>query len=392
MENAVNFKSILLPRENIDLYKWATIACDQFTSNPKYWKQLEELAKGAYSTLHITFPEIYLSEDNAPRIESINANMRRYISEEVFTEHKDCAILVKRSTKYNAQRLGLVLTVDLEKYSFIPADKALIRASEGTILSRIPPRIRIRENAPVELPHIMLLFDDKEKTVIEPLYEKFRKTEPVYDFDLNMDGGRITGWKIKESAFITDALQSLISPKSLMRKYGCADKLLFAAGDGNHSLAAAKTAWNSIKQNLSGAEKASHPARFALVEIVNIYDAGIRFEPIHRVVFDVDRAKFKKLLPRPTEDAVGSVSEIQSYIDDYLLENGGGVDYIHGRDEVVEIVNENSHRGAVGIIMPQMRKEEFFNYIVNKGVLPRKTFSMGEGTEKRYYLEARAIK
>ncbi len=392
MENAVNFNEILLPRKNIDLYKWAVIACDQFTSNPKYWRDVEELIANEYSTGHLTFPEIYLSGDTAPRIDAINKAMKKYIADEVFTHHRDCAVLVNRATKYNPSRLGLVLSVDLEKYSFVNSDKALIRASEGTILSRIPPRIKIRENAAVELPHIMLLIDDKEKTVIEPLFEKHKKAVPLYDFDLNMDGGHITGWKITDSAFIEKALSGLINEKTLTSKYGKNDKIMFAVGDGNHSLATAKTAWNNIKQGLTESERLSHPARFALVEVNNIYDEGIKFEPIHRVVMGIDRQKFLKNLPRVTSDAVGSVAEIQEYIDNYLLENGGAVDYIHGRDEVVKAVKDNEYRGAAGIIMPQMKKEEFFNYIVNKGTLPRKTFSMGEGIEKRYYLEARKIR
>ena len=392
MDKTINFKSVLLPEKRVDLHKWAVIACDQFTSTPKYWRRLEELIAGSYSAGHIIFPEIYLSADNSARIEAINGTMKRYMDEGVFQEYGDCAILTRRSTKYNAQRLGLVLSVDLEKYSYIQADKPLIRASEETILSRIPPRVKIRENAPVELPHIMLLTDDRNRSVIEPLYKKYKAAAPVYDFDLNMDGGHITGWAVRENGFIEDALEALLKPKILEAKYGAEDRLLFAVGDGNHSLATAKTVWNNIKQSLSKAEAEAHPARYALVEIVNIYDEGIKFEPIHRVVTGVDRADFIKNLPRPTADAVSSVSEIQHYIDLYISEKGGEVDYIHGADEVRSIVKENEARGAAGIIMPPMKKEDFFNYIVNKGTLPKKTFSMGEGIEKRYYLEARNIR
>ena len=392
MNDILNFNSVLLPRKDIDLHKWAVIACDQFTSTPKYWRQVEELIKGAYSTGHITFPEIYLSADNSPRIESINREMRRYLDDGIFAEHKNCAVVTRRGTKYNKQRLGLVLSVDLEQYSWVEADRALIRASEGTILSRIPPRVKIRENAPIELPHIMLLIDDRERTVIEPLYEKIKAAAPLYDFDLNMDGGHVTGWKTTGTAAIGDALQALLKPETLLKKYGSADRLLFAVGDGNHSLATAKAVWQNLKQTLNEAQRKAHPARYALVEVVNIYDEGLKFEPIHRVVFGIDKAKFMKNLPQITSDAVGSIARAQAYIDAYIAENGGEVDYIHGEGEVESIVKENEKRGAAGIIMPRMKKEEFFNYIINKGTLPRKTFSMGEGIEKRYYLEARKIK
>ena len=392
MNKILDFNNILLPNKNIDLYKWAVIACDQFTSTPKYWQKVEELIAGAYSTGHITFPEIYLSADNEKRIESINREMRRYLDDGIFTEYKNCAVVTRRETKYNKQRLGLVLSVDLEQYSWVEADKALIRASEGTILSRIPPRVKIRENAPVELPHIMLLIDDRERTVIEPLYEKIKAAAPLYDFDLNMDGGHITGWKTTETAAIETAVQALLKPETLFKKYGSDDRLLFAVGDGNHSLATAKAVWQNLKQTLSEAQRKTHPARYALAEVVNIYDEGLKFEPIHRVVFDIDKVKFTKNLPQITADAVGSIARIQAYIDAYIAENGGEADYIHGGDEVANIVKENGKRGAAGIIMPRMKKEEFFNYIINKGTLPRKTFSMGEGIEKRYYLEARKIK
>ena len=391
MKDILNFKSVLLPRKDIDLYKWAVIACDQFTSSPKYWKEVEEITRGAYSTGHLTFPEIYLSADNTARIKAVNAAMLAYLKDGIFIENKNCAVLTRRETKYNKQRLGLVLSVDLEKYSYIQSDKALIRASESTILSRIPPRVEIRKNAPVELPHIMLLIDDSKRSVIEPLYEKLGSGAPLYDFGLNMDGGHLTGWKTSDIAFIEDGLNMLLKTDTLVKKYGSIDRLLFAVGDGNHSLATAKAVWDNLKQTLTEAQKKTHPGRYALVEVVNIYDEGLKFEPIHRVVFGIDKAKFKKNLPPVTADAVDSVSRIQSYIDAYLAENGGEVDYIHGADEVANAVKDNEKRGSLGIILPRMKKDEFFNYIVNKGTLPRKTFSMGEGIEKRYYLEARKI-
>lgn len=376
------------------MYRWAVVACDQFTGNPAYWEEVARLTDGVPSTFHTTFPEIYLSRDNAPVIERINRRMREYLDGNLFTEYKNCAFLVDRATPYNPRRLGLMLSVDLEAYSFNPADKALIRASEGTILERIPPRVRIRQNAPLELPHIMLLLDDPERTVIEPLFEAVTGSgeKPVYDFDLNMGGGHVRAWSVDALPGIEAALAALLKPETLAAKYGTSESILFAVGDGNHSLATAKACWDIIKQGLSDAERENHPARFALCEAVNIYDEGIKFEPIHRVVFGVDPAAFKAGLPEPAAgDPVGSVKRCQDYIDTYLKEHGGEVDYIHGEEETLRVTRENRDRGAVAVILPKMEKSDFFPYVVNEGTLPRKTFSMGEAEEKRYYLEARKI-
>lgn len=388
----IKITDILLPAK-ADMYTWAVNACDQFTSDYTYWEEVEKLTRGKASTFHMIFPEIYLKDNPEKRIASANAAMENYLKTGVFKTVKDGFILVERSTE-SGVRTGIVLAIDLEDYSFEKGAKTPVRSTEATILERIPPRVEIRKNAPVELPHIMLLYDDPKDAVLKSI----ERGDVLYDFDLNMNGGHIKGTYVKNAEQVIKTFYSLVEKKE--------DKFLFAVGDGNHSLATAKTCWENLKPTLSAKERETHPARFALVEAVNIYDKALNFEPIHRLVKIADHQKFKNGLALKGNSSaylvIGGKSEkiafpenipegiraLDEYISKYLKENGGEVDYIHGDKELINFTKN----GGVGIILPPINKGDFFDLISKGGNLPRKTFSMGEGNEKRYYIEAKPIK
>ena len=395
---------ILLPKKDVDMNAWAVIACDQFTSQLDYWEDLEELVGNKPSTLHMIFPEAYLGKVEAKEfINKVNNNIQNYLDNGILVNQDECFILVERKTSVVDRRLGLVISIDLEDYTYEKGVKSLIRASEATIVERIPPRLKIRENAPVELPHILFLFDDKKRQIIEKLWENRSNFEKVYDFDLNKDGGHLTGYLIFDTAPIIKQFENLLKENN--------NGLLFIVGDGNHSLATAKAHWDKIKVNLSEEERENRPARYALVEALNIYDEGLIFEPIHRVVFNVDktflkglrkalggsyesytysveRGKEKLMMPKVGPEAYEIV---QKYVDGYLKEHkDASVDYIHDESEVLNICDKNP--GSVGIVMPALTKGDIFDYIAKDKVLPRKAFSMGHATEKRYYLESQRIK
>lgn len=387
---------ILLPREGIDLNKWAVVACDQFTSEPEYWDEVTAYVGDSPSTLRIILPEVYLeSPDKEARIEKINATMKDYLDSGILRERFEGLMLVERETR--KKRKGLVVALDLENYEYTKGSKTLIRATEGTVESRIPPRLEIRKNALVELPHIMVLINDPNKTVIEALFEE--NLEKVYDFELMMRGGHIKGWKIDDQNLIEKINQNL-------EKLISSDGFLFAMGDGNHSLATAKAHWNNIKNNLIEEEKINHPARFALVELVNVHDEGLEFEPIHRVIFGVESDKLENFLAGEGKEVkmvsngeekiirlkeVGSnlvVGDLQKLLDEFLEQNlEVKIDYVHGEEAVKKLAVGNN----VGFILEGMKKEELFPTVEKDGALPRKTFSMGEAEEKRYYLESRKI-
>ncbi|MBO4928509.1 MAG: DUF1015 domain-containing protein [Clostridiales bacterium] len=425
---AVAAPKILLPREGLDLKKWAVIACDQFTSEPKYWEDVENEVGDAPSTLRMFLPEVYLEKETPDQIDarlsSITASIHQYINEGILRQMDPGFIVLDRKTKYNDSRKGLILALDLEQYDFTPGNKSRIRATEGTVLSRIPPRVRIRERAPIEMPHIMVLINDPGKTVIEPAFTALSADSAnlVYDTDLMMDGGHIRGYYAKEDSqvgkWIPFALQGLLSHSE--------DGFLFAVGDGNHSLATAKKHWENIREGLSEEERQSHPARFCLVEIVNIHDDGLKFEPIHRVTFGLTKEKllsaaseyfagqeysisdasafakegskdgsqtilvtdgeedFTIVLKKPAHTlAVGS---LQGFLDTLESEQIH-TDYIHGEDSVRSLAGKD----RLGFLLPDVSKNSFFETISKEGVFPRKTFSMGEAVEKRYYLEAKRI-
>jgi len=297
----LHIPKIMLPELCDDLSCWAVVACDQYTSEREYWKKVEDITNGKPSTLNIIYPEVYLEDgDSDARIASINNNMRKYINENVINELDDCFILVDRKTSFAESRKGLMIALDLECYDYTRGSCALIRATEGTVIDRLPPRIKIRQNAFIELPHIMVLIDDPDKTVIEPLFEKLSSLEKLYDFDLMLDGGHINGYKVSEEvdiSAIASSLSQLAQKDTFCKKYDLScdtATLLFAVGDGNHSLASAKGHWENVKAGLSTEEQQNHPARYALVELVNIHDDGLVFEPIHRVLFNVDAEELLK--------------------------------------------------------------------------------------------------
>lgn len=444
-EIALELPSILLPKEGTDMYKWAVVACDQYTSQPEYWKDVESIVGDRESTLHMVFPEVYLEEGNeAERIECINKIMDKYLSEGTLLQLSPGFILVDRKTTHADSRKGLMVALDLDRYDYTPGSQTLVRATEGTVIERLPPRIRIRQQAPVELPHIMVLIDDPGRTVIEPIAEAANKLEVVYDFDLMKDGEHIKGYKVDSPEMIDNmlnGLKRLAEPESFRKKYNVGvdkDVLLYAVGDGNHSLAAAKGHWENIKKCLTVEEAENHPARFALVELVNVHDEGLVFEPIHRVVFNIsaqdllnemikyfggDLAAYKlqfnskaemdkeveklksaggmHVLPFVARELFGvfvikqpslnlEVGSLQAFLDDYALKKGElKIDYIHGEDVVTEL---GTTPGNIGFFLPAMDKNDLFKTVIVDGVLPRKTFSMGEAEEKRFYLECRRIK
>ncbi len=424
---ALNPADIMLPKKGIDLNKWAVVACDQYTSNRAYWERVKSYIGSYPSTLPLIFPEVYLEDGNSDEIISnINKTMKSYVDNDIFDTYSSCFFLVKR-TVGGKSRLGLMATLDLECYDFSVDSTSLIRATEGTILSRIPPRKAIRENAPLELPHIMVLIDDKEKTLIEPFAKSLSKLKKVYDTELMENGGEIQGYLINRDEDLVSIAAAL---EGLYNKLDPSNPLLFAMGDGNHSLATAKSCWEDIKNNLSEEEKLTHPARFALVEIENIHDDGLEFEPIHRVLFNLTKNDFEKLLIKhcssftatqldnketlkksieevdgqtfgfatkddgillyKIEDPEGSIAAgtIQLILDEMVENNIGSLDYIHGFDETIELGTQDNN---IAILMPEVSKSTFFDAIIKDKALPRKTFSMGEANEKRYYLEARSL-
>ncbi|MBQ3831257.1 MAG: DUF1015 domain-containing protein [Spirochaetales bacterium] len=417
---------ILIPRKDVDLTKWAVVACDQFTSEKDYWHDVEKTVGDAPSTLKLIFPECYLDDgDDERRINDINKTMKEYVDADLFKTYKNCFFLVRR-TCGSACRWGLMAALDLDRYSWEKGSTSLIRATEGTILSRIPPRKKIRKDAPLEIPHIMVLISDKEKSVIEPLAAQSGKLEKVYDFELMKNGGHLEAWVVdsdslkNQVATAFEKLDAALDPKN---------PLLFAMGDGNHSFATAKSCWEDIKATLTEEQRKCHPARFCLVELENIFDPGLVFEPIHRVLFNVPESVFleelRKNASAVAEEKVGcrnciareiadqsqqrfgyctsdkhvvvtlkdpsaniAAGTLQKVIDE-LIKKGYSVDYIHGADVTDKL---GSEKGNIGLFLPAIDKATFFDTIIKDGALPRKTFSMGEANEKRYYMEARAIR
>ncbi len=433
-EYGVKVPEIMLPADRSIMPKWAVIACDQYTSQKDYWHNVEEFTKGVPSTLNLIFPECYL-EDPEPgkRINSINKSMHEYLSGAVLAPPAEGFILVKRDTPASPTRWGLVAAIDLEFYDFSPESTSMVRATEGTILERIPPRVRIREKAELELPHIMVLIDDPELSVIESFINETADLTEVYDFDLMMESGHITGYRIDSDEHISriaDALAVLGSPDEQNKKYGTDASFLFAMGDGNHSLATAKTIWENLKKDNPGNTAIMNsPARWALVELVNIYSEGIAFEAIHRVLFNCTPEAFFEYASNAgfkiiRKDSLQAVLEIidgnpevqscgfctengygiieaqhtessiaagtfQNLIDGFIAGNTGAVvDYIHGSDVTEQL---GCRKNNIGFFLPAIRKDTFFRTIVEDGTFPRKTFSMGEAFEKRFYIEARRI-
>lgn len=424
----LHIPKMMLPKEGTDYSKWAVVACDQYTSEPEYWNDVESIVGDAPSTLRLMLPEIYLEkEGEAEKIANIRKTMDEYLSNGQLKEMPAGGMLVKRTAE-GRTHLGLVIATDLESYDFNKGSQSLTRATEGTVVERIPPRLRIREGAPIEMPHIIILIDDPEKSVIEPLVNA--PQEQMYDTDLMKDGGHVTGSFIKEEDLggMQEALSKLFD--KAVEKYGAGHVIFQAMGDGNHSLATAKTMWENLKKTLTPEEAKNHPARYALCEIENIHDAGIVFEPIHRVLFakggktgeDIVKETIELLNEQNgkaymaeagTEAPEGAfaipclcggkrctviieepsnkleVGVLQNALDVIVKERGDAdIDYIHGT-KALETLSDKD--GNCGFALPAMDKSLLFPAVAADGALPRKTFSMGEANEKRYYIESRFI-
>ena len=411
--------NILLPK-NTDMTKWSVVACDQYTSEPEYWNDVEKIVGDAPSTLKLTLPEIYLEDENvSERIAKINSNMKALLDEDFFNEYKDSMIYLERTQSDGKIREGLIGVVDLEAYSYEKGAETPIRATEKTVIERIPPRVKIRENAPLELPHIMILIDDDKKQIIENLKNKVSEDDIVYDFDLMKNGGHVKGYLLNEETMdeVDKGLKELADKEVFAKKYDVNNKevLLFAMGDGNHSLATAKACYEKLKETMSEEEYLNNPARYALVELVNLHSPALEFEAINRVIFNTKPEKLLNSLKeyyQINKDGNGqeievitndvdekwyienpksniAVGSIQIFLDEYLKNNEGKIDYIHEEETTKNLAKQS---GNVGFIFEAMPKNELFKTVILDGSLPRKTFSMGHSYDKRYYLESRKIK
>ncbi len=399
---------ILLPRPGVDLERWAVVACDQYTSEPEYWKAADERVGPAPSALRLILPEVWLgAADEDARVAAIHAAMRGYLDGGVFAAPLRGFVVVDRSTPHVKSRLGLLVALDLDRYDWHRGARALARATEATVEERLPPRMRVREGAQVELPHVLVLIDDPAKSVIEPLARALRGSKPLYDTSLAPDGGRVRGFAVSDSSDLAATGRALAA---LMHG---AEPFLYAVGDGNHSLAAAKQVWEAKKARLSPAERERDPARFALVELVNVHDPGLRFEPIHRLVFGATpeslAAELPKLAPAgPTRHSFPwragersgelalpaprnslALAVFQHALDLWLGKHPEArLDFIHGAETLARLADAPDR---VGFVMPAFARDSLFPTVARDGALPRKTFSLGDAEEKRFYLEARRI-
>lgn len=410
--------NILLPRlDPAGMSKWSVVACDQYTGEPRYWQETAEIVGGAPSALKLILPEVWLEQpDTAERISAVNAEMEKYLSQGLFEEYPDSLILTRRTQADGMVRTGIVGAIDLEMYDYNKGSSSQVRATEATVAERIPPRVKIRRDAALELPHIMILIDDPAKTVIEPLETKEDRFEKVYDFELMQNGGHLEGF-IADNKTVSEvmaALDRLADRAEFNKRYGLNNEevLLYAMGDGNHSLATAKECYEMKKRE--GNPDAAL-ARYALVELVNLHSPALEFEAIHRVITETDTEKLMIELKEAlglSKDGDGqrftvilggseesfaitkpssnlTVGSLQSFLDGFLAKNAGKIDYIHGENVVRELCGES---GSIGFLLPSMKKSELFPTVIKDGALPRKTFSMGHANDKRFYCEARKIR
>ena len=411
--NAFKPADILLPQVE-DMSKWAVIACDQFSSNPAYWDRVRATAGDAPSTINLILPEAELgTPQEEAHLAVINETMAKYQNENVFKTYERSFVYVERTLESGAIRKGLVGMVDLDTYDYSVGSVSAIRATEKTVVERIPPRMRVRRNAPIELPHILMLCDDHEKVLIEPIEAMKADLPLLYDCDLMEDGGHISGWLVQGEA--VDAFEARLEAytATVGEKYTGLPgvPMVFAVGDGNHSLATAKACYEELKAANPGVDLSNHPARYALVELENIHDEAQVFEPIHRVLIKTDPKKLLKDLESvcaeggfPVKWYVGqesgviyldkarsqlAVGALQSFLDAWMKENEAEIDYIHGDEDTRQLAEQD---GAIGFLLPAMEKSQLFRGVIADGILPRKTFSMGHAREKRYYLEGRTIK
>lgn len=414
---------ILVPEERVKMEKWSCVACDQFSSQEGYWREVAKLVGNAPSMLNIILPEVYLgSEGMNEDIKEMKLTMEDYVKNGVLTQLPQGLVLTER-TMDNVVRKGLLLCVDLEEYHYDISKNPYIRATEKTLLERIPPRVSIRSGALVESPHILVLMDDPSDSVIGPLYSAKDSLSLLYDFELMMGGGRLASYFTEDPSYMANVIDAIDALE-------VRDGMRFCVGDGNHSLATAKAVWDAKKESLSESERENHPLRYALCEFVNIRDAGIEFMPIHRVLFKVQPTKVAQYIidelgkkgvkakliysrwrngaeaedgdtiPFLSKEGSGKivfenrthpllVGEVQDILDMYIKENPGSeIDYIHGSDAFNELCTEYDN---FGLFFPAMRKDEFFDTVIKCGVLPKKSFSLGEAEQKRYYTECRLI-
>jgi hypothetical protein len=429
----IQIPRIYLPRKGINLTKWAVVACDQFTSEPEYWQKVETLVGDEPSTVNLILPEVYLEKPGEEaRIKFIQDKMRYYLQNN-YLEPREGLIYVERRVD-GKTRCGLMLCLDLERYDFTNGSTSLIRATEGTIIERLPPRMKIRKDAALELPHILVLVDDPEQTVIEPVTKARGGLEKIYDFDLMLGSGHLTGYAVSPllEEEIVASLRRLANPEVFAAKYGLSQDqpvLLFAMGDGNHSLATAKAVWERMRPDVG----LDHPARYALIELENVHEEGLEFEPIHRVLFGLKKnvivslkayfgADFSYTPVTGTGEMVKAVDEakdplqaiglvgggqefgvlgiahpssnlpvgtLQAFLDPFIKEGGADkIDYVHGEEIVCKL---GTQPGNVGFYVSGMHKSDLFKTVILDGALPRKTFSLGEAREKRFYMEARKI-
>ena len=412
--NAFLPADILMPQvENME--KWAVIACDQFSSNPAYWERVRATAGDAPSTINLILPEAELgTEQEEAHTALINETMAKYRDGDVFKTYTRSFVYVERTLESGAIRKGLVGMVDLDTYDYSVGSVSAIRATEKTVVERIPPRMKVRRNAPIELPHILMLCDDHDKKLIEPIAAMKADLPVLYDFDLMEEGGHITGWLVQGEA--VDAFEARLAAytATVGNKYvGLPGKpMVFAVGDGNHSLATAKACYEELKAANPGKDLSNHPARYALVELENIHDEAQVFEPIHRVLVKTDPRKLLADLEAtwcaeggfPVKWYIGkesgtvyldkaksqlAVGALQTFLDAWMKENEAEIDYIHGEEDTRELAEQDN---AIGFLLPAMEKSQLFRGVIADGILPRKTFSMGHAREKRYYLEGRTIK
>ncbi len=404
---------ILLPRE-APFETWSVIACDQFTSQPEYWKRVREYAGVNPTTVNLILPEAELgSPDEEEKIARIRETMRQYEKTGILETYRDSMIYVERTLQNGSIRRGLIGKIDLEAFDYHKGSDSLIRSTEETVLERIPPRMRIRREASMEFPHILLLCDDSEQILIEPVAEMKDTLTKLYDFDLMEGGGHITGWLLDAEAVAAFDVRLTGYAASIGEKYQDLQgvPMLFAMGDGNHSLATAKACYEELKAAHPDEDLSGHPARYALVELENIHDDSLVFEPIHRIVTGTDAGALLAQLKSdscadggyPVRWYIGNesgmitldrakselaVGVLQGFLDEYLKDHPGKIDYIHGDDTLRKLAKaENS----IGVLLPAMEKSQLFRGVIADGALPRKTFSMGHAQEKRYYLEGRSI-
>jgi len=409
---------ILIP-QGCDMKKWSVVACDQFSSQPEYWERLESEISGAPSTLYLMLPEAFLeSRDQFEQAEKINAQMEKYIKDGVFTTIKNSYIYIERTLKDGSLRRGLIGALDLDEYDYGKASKTPVRATEGTVEDRLPPRVKVRSGASLEMPHIMVFVDDETDALMGTLSRQSQNLTKLYDFELCADGGHIKGFQVSGVAAdaASDIIEGFSDKETLRSRYGDLAPAIFAMGDGNHSLATAKKCWEAIKPTLSAQEAREHPARYSLVELVNIHDAAVEFEPIHKVVFETEPQSFlqeakafwaaqnkdgachtlKIITQNDCEEIevcglmIGElIGKAEDFCQSYMAKHGGKIDYIHNDETAIEM---GARSGCAAILLPTLGKGELFPSIIKSGPFPKKSFSIGHAQDKRYYLECRKIK